>query len=228
MRARRTMSLIASAAVVAALVPAAAGASAPHVAKATLRYFLKVTGQSLTTPSGAPVSSSQPPAAGDILFITANWYVGTKAHHASTWTATAFSYCTVTNVVNPNSNVQATCDAVIAIGGSMLTSISTQNLASSSRISVYPIVAGTGKYLHAQGDGRDDAAAPHRPARAGQAAPTSIDSFRAATAGPQVPRDLQPVSGRATCPRPNRLLSRRRRRTGPCPTDPSSFSSASG
>jgi hypothetical protein len=153
MRARRTLSLIASAALAAALVPAAANASAPtaHVAKATLRYFFKQTGESFTTPSGAPLSNSQPPAVGDILFATDDMYVGTKAHHASTWTATAFLYCTVTKVVNPNSNIQATCDGVIAIGGSMLTSISTQNLASNSKTSVYPIIAGTGKYLHAKG-----------------------------------------------------------------------------
>jgi hypothetical protein len=160
MRARRTLSLIASAAVVAALVPAAATASAAsaHAAKATLKYFFKQTGQSFTTPSGAPVSQSHPLAAGDILFVTENLYAGTKAHHASTWTASAFLYCTVTNVVNPDTNVQATCDGVVAIAGSMLTSVSTQNLAANSKTNVYPIQAGTCRYLNATGTVKTTAA----------------------------------------------------------------------
>lgn len=153
MRARRTLSLIVSAALVAALVPAAANASAPsaQAANATLKYFFKQTGQSFTTPSGAPVPQSQPLAAGDTLFVTEDLYAGTKAHHASTWTASAFLYCTITKIVNPNSNIQATCDGVIAIGGSMLTSVSTQNLAANTKTNVYPIQAGTGKYLNATG-----------------------------------------------------------------------------
>jgi hypothetical protein len=160
MRARRILSLIASAAVVAALVPAAANASAPsaQAAKATLKYFFKQTGQSVTTPSGAPVSQSQPLAAGDTLFVTEDLYAGTKAHHASTWTASAFLYCTITKIVNPDSDVQATCDGVVAIGGSMLTSVSTQNLAANTKTNVYPIQAGTGKYLHATGTVKTTAA----------------------------------------------------------------------
>jgi hypothetical protein len=160
MRARATvlvagLTLAASgagASVAAALMPAAANASTPsaHPAQATLKYFVKITGQSFTTPSGAPVSQSQPLAAGDILFLTEDLYAGTKAHHASTWTASAFLYCTITKTV-PDSNVQATCDSVVAIGGSMLTSVSTQNLAANSKTNVYPIQGGTGKYLHATG-----------------------------------------------------------------------------
>jgi hypothetical protein len=160
MRARATLLVAgltlaasgAGASVAAALAPAAANASArsPHTATATLKYFVKITGQSFTTPSGAPVPQSQPLAAGDILFLTEDLYAGTNTHHASTWTATAFLYCTITRVV-PDSNVQATCDSVVAIGGSMLTSVSTQNLAANSKTNVYPIQGGTGKYLHATG-----------------------------------------------------------------------------
>jgi len=143
----------AGASVAAALVPAAAIASVPsaHTAKATLKYLFKITGQSFTTPSGAPVSQSQPLAAGDILFLTEDLYAGTNAHHASTWTASAFLYCTITKIVKPDSNVEATCDSVVAIGGSMLTSVSTQNLAANSKTNVYPIQGGTGKYLDATG-----------------------------------------------------------------------------
>jgi hypothetical protein len=160
MRARATLLVAgltlaasgAGASVAAALVPAAANASASSArpAKATLKYFFKITGQSFTTPSGAPVSQSQPLAAGDILFLTEDLYAGTNAHHASSWTASAFLYCTITKIV-PDANVQATCDFVVAIGGSMLTSVSTQNLAANSKTNVYPIQGGTGKYLHATG-----------------------------------------------------------------------------
>jgi hypothetical protein len=150
MRARRTLSLIASAAVVGAQLLAAGPVSA-STSHTTLKYFFKQTGQSFTTPSGAPVSQSQPLAAGDTLFVTDDLYAGTKTHHASTWTATAFLYCTVTKIANSDTNVQATCDGVVAIGGSMLTSVSTQNLAANTKTNVYPIQAGTGKYLHATG-----------------------------------------------------------------------------
>ncbi len=138
----------------AALIAAAsASAYGAHAAKTTtLKYYFKTTSQSFTNSSGKAVSSSNPPAAGDTLFVTLDAYAGTAKHHAATWTGSAFLYCTVTKVVNPSSNVQATCDGVVAIGGSMITSISTQNLASSSPNSVYPIDAGTGKYLNARGE----------------------------------------------------------------------------
>ena len=97
------------------------------------------------------MSTSNPPAVGATLFATDNAYSGTAQHHAANWTGSAFLYCTVTKVVNPSSNVQATCDGVLALGGSMVTSISTQNLASSAPTIVYPIDAGTGKYLNARG-----------------------------------------------------------------------------
>ena len=154
-RARTTLlaAALTLAALVAAVVPAAANAAEPsaHAAKATLKYFVKITGQSFTTPSGAPVSQSQPLAAGDILFLAEDLYAGTNAHHASTWTATALLYCTITGIVDPGSSVQATCDSVVAVGGSMLTSVSTQNLAANSKTNVYPIQGGTGKYLDATG-----------------------------------------------------------------------------
>ena len=115
-----------------------------------------------------PVSQSQPLAAGDILFLTEDLYAGTNAHHASTWTASAFLYCTITKIVKPDSNVEATCDSVVAIGGSMLTSVSTQNLAANSKTNVYPIQGRTGKYLarhrDGQADGGQQRAAPWRTA----------------------------------------------------------------
>jgi hypothetical protein len=146
MRERRTLSLITSAVLVAVLSLAAGNASGAtaHRASTMLKYYFKATGTSFTTPSGKPTST---PAKGDILFATDDMYKGTKAHHASNWTATAFLYCTVTKATQ--SSLEGRCDGVIAIAGSMLISQSTQNLGASS--AVYPITAGTGKYLHAKG-----------------------------------------------------------------------------
>lgn len=141
MRARRTLSLIGSSVLVAGLLAFTSSASA---ATQTLKYYFKQTSQSFTTASGKPTST---PARGDILFVTEKMYKGTKAHHASAWTATAFLYCKVIKATQ--SSLKGRCDGVIAIGGSMLISQSIQNLAGSS--SVYPITAGTGKYLHASG-----------------------------------------------------------------------------
>ena len=133
------------------LAGASASAFRAHAAKTTtLKVFFKTTSESFTNPNGKAVSNSNPPAVGAILFATDNAYPGTAKHHTAAYTGTAFLYCTVTKVVS-SSNVQATCDGVAAIGGSMITSISTQNVASSSPTSVYPIDAGTGKYLGATG-----------------------------------------------------------------------------
>lgn len=168
MRRYRFFSLVVVGVTAAALLAgASASAYSGHAARTTvLKYYFKTTSQSFTNPSGKPVSSSNPPAAGDTLFATVNAYAGTAKHHASNWTGTAFLYCTVTKVVNPSSNVQATCDGVVAIGGSMVTSISTQNLASSSPTSVYPIDAGTGKYLRATGTVKTTAVSSNRSSNA--------------------------------------------------------------
>jgi type II secretory pathway pseudopilin PulG len=153
MRRYRFLSLVVVGVMAAALLAgASASAFRAHAAKTTvLKYFFKTTSQSFTSPSGKPVSNTNPPAVGDTLFATVNAYAGNAKHHAANWTGSAFLYCTVTKVVNPSSNVQATCDGVVAIGGSMVTSISTQNLASTVPGEVYPIAAGTGKYLKATG-----------------------------------------------------------------------------
>ena len=149
MRVRRAVTLIAAVAVAGWLVPASADASAAraHAAKATMMFFFKTTSQSFTNASGKPVSN---PAPGDILFATDDMYTGTKAHHASAVAGTAFLYCTVRKVTK--SAADSSCDAVVALGGSMLISQSTQNIEASSM--VYPIVAGTGRFLHTTGQAR--------------------------------------------------------------------------
>ena len=118
----------------------AASATRSHAARAELLYFFKQTSQSLPkkfTP-------------GATAFFTYKMYLGTSAHHDSNWTATAILYCTIKKGVT-KTKAPATCDGVIAIGGSMLVSVSTQNLGSSKKTTVYPILAGTGNYLGAGG-----------------------------------------------------------------------------
>src|SRR3974390_3251148 len=95
---RACTTLLATALTLAASGVGASGAPAKPGPAGTLEYFVKVTGQSFTTPSGAPVSQSQPLAAGDILFLTEDLYAGTNGHHASTSTASAFLYCTLTGI----------------------------------------------------------------------------------------------------------------------------------
>jgi hypothetical protein len=152
MRSNRLLPLILVSVLVGALIAgASASAAGPHTAgTTTLKYFFKSTGQKFTSPSGAPVSNSAPPAVGDTLIATDDAYAGDSAHHAKTRTASAALYCTITKLVS-NTNVPARCEGVVAIGGSMLISISTQNFGSSSATMVYPITGGAGKYLGAKG-----------------------------------------------------------------------------
>jgi hypothetical protein len=152
MRTNRLLPLILVSVVVGALIAgASASAAGSHTARTTtLKYFFKSTGQRFTSPSGAPVSNSAPPAVGDTLIATEDAYAGDSAHHAKTWTASAALYCTITKLVS-NTNVPAHCEGVVAIGGSMLISISTQNFGGSSATMVYPITGGAGKYLGAKG-----------------------------------------------------------------------------
>lgn len=151
MRSRRLLPLILVSVIGGALIAgAAASASISHTAKpTTLKYFFKSTGQKFMSQSGAPLSSSASPAAGDTFLATDNAYLGTSAHHAKTWTASASLYCTLTSV--STTSVPANCEGVVAQVGSMLISISTQNFASNSPTMVFPITAGTGKYLGAKG-----------------------------------------------------------------------------
>jgi hypothetical protein len=132
---------------VAATLVAVAGASASHAhaAKTTLEFFGKTTAVRFTNSSGKSVNN---PGPGDHLFDSLNLYAGTAKRHATKWTGSAFAYCTITNVVS-QSNVQAACDAVLAVGGSMLTSVSTQNVV--AQTSVYPIDGGTGKWVKVKG-----------------------------------------------------------------------------
>jgi hypothetical protein len=128
-----------------------AGEVASASAKTTTRkFFFKQTGQVFANPSGQPLSQNASPAPGDYLFVTGDLYAGNGSHHAKNWTATASLYCTVKSV-SSNTDIPSRCEGVVAIGGSMVVSVSTQNLGSSAAGSVYPITGGTGKYVGARG-----------------------------------------------------------------------------
>ena len=146
MRSSRLLPLILTGAVGGAMLTGAtASAFHAHAAKTTtLKYFFKSTGTRFTNAKGKKVSN---PGVGDHLFATVNLYAGTAKHHAASSTGSAFAYCGITKLTK--STITGTCDAVVAIQGSMLTSISTQKLG--AKVNVYPIVAGTGKYLHVKG-----------------------------------------------------------------------------
>ena len=84
----------------------------------TLHYFSKQTSSTFVTPQGKPLGPSSAPAVGDINDNTDLDYVGNHKHHAKQSTASDHLRCTITG--STGSGATATCDAQIAIGGSML------------------------------------------------------------------------------------------------------------
>ncbi len=79
----------------------------------TLHYFLKQIHVRVVNATGRPVNHKHP-VAGDVGELTAVAYVGDHTHHASRWTASLHMRCVF------RSSRRSTCDAQIAIGGSML------------------------------------------------------------------------------------------------------------
>jgi hypothetical protein len=120
----------------AALVAAPAGAKTT-----TLHYFSKSVSVKFTDAAGKPVqpSPSSPPAAGDVFEAIGRDYVGNHKHHAKKWTASDHLRC-----VFQNAN-SATCDAEIAVGGSMLLANGVHP-ALGSNPAKYALNAGTGMF----------------------------------------------------------------------------------
>jgi hypothetical protein len=147
---RHRLLIVALSAVASGLLFVGAGALASTSAKTSeLRYFAKETSFSFTTPTGEPVGPNRPPAAGDLLSITDNLYVGTARHHAERWTASAALNCLVTSV--SGAVAHADCVGSIAIDGSLLISLSRQELTPTGGLTTFPITGGAGAYLHARG-----------------------------------------------------------------------------
>jgi hypothetical protein len=130
--------------VLALLVPAAGAKTL------TLHYFSKQTSSTFVNPQGQPLGASTAPAIGDIFDTTGIDYVGTHRHHAKRATATDHLRCTITSSTATGGT--ATCDAQIAIGGSMiLANDAPLTLSNSAAPNVVAINGGTGIYRHARG-----------------------------------------------------------------------------
>lgn len=116
----------------------------------TLHYFSKQTSSTFVTPQGKPLGPNSAPAAGDINDNTDVDYVGNHKHHAKRSKASDHLRCTITG--STKNSATATCDAQIAIGGSMLLANHTQlTFSESSAPVVVSINGGTGIYRHAHG-----------------------------------------------------------------------------
>jgi hypothetical protein len=130
-----------------AVTPIVAGAAGVHTT--VLKYYSETLTIGVTSPAGKALPESAPFAPGDVFFATDNDYVGNHVHHAAHWRASDSLRCTVATV--SKTATWATCQGEFAIASSLLISVCRQNLASPSNTSVYPITAGTGKFVGARG-----------------------------------------------------------------------------
>jgi hypothetical protein len=118
-------------------VPLSAGTTLPfHTVQQTLRF---------TSAAGKPLPNVDATKVGDTYDSTDLYYAGTKAHHASNFSASDHLACTFTTT-----NTQ-TCNNQIAIGGSLLLLNNVVEPASGATTVLAPIDAGTGKYQDAFG-----------------------------------------------------------------------------
>ncbi len=110
----------------------------------TLHYFVTRGSVSLTDAAGHPQNGHKRPVAGDVGDEIGLAYPGNHRHHAKHWTASYHLRCVFT------SSQRATCDAQIAIGGSMLLANGGHpNLR--GNISGLTINGGTGAFRRAHG-----------------------------------------------------------------------------
>ena len=138
-----------------AAVLTAAGCSAvlgavalPATAQAaTLRFFSQSTGQQFLGPDGQPLMDPSTIGPGAQFSGADRDYVGNHKRHANDWTASDHIDCAFTT------QTVATCNAQLAIGGSMLlaTRVNVTFDFMGNAPTVVPINGGTGKYVHARG-----------------------------------------------------------------------------
>jgi hypothetical protein len=124
----------------AAVAPAGAAAK-------TLRFFQKSTSSQFLGPDGMPLADPSTIGPGASFQATDVDYAGTHAKHASTFSASDHIACTFTT------QTQATCNAQLAIGGSMLLANGVQVTFPTAQNApiVVPINGGVGAYAHARG-----------------------------------------------------------------------------
>jgi hypothetical protein len=126
-----------------AIIAPAAGAQAR-----TLHYFSLSGPTRFTNAAGHTIKLNPPmtlPSAGDRLDETDLDFVGTAKHHAKRATASDHIACTFTG------SSSATCNAQVAIGGSMLLANNFTFLFTPSPKTVIKINEGTGAYRHDHG-----------------------------------------------------------------------------
>jgi hypothetical protein len=89
--------------------------AAPASAKTiTLHYFFKQVSVKFEDAAGHPLNRHKRPVAGDVGDEIGLAYLGNHSHHTKRWTASFHLRCVF------RSSKRFTCDAQIAIGGSML------------------------------------------------------------------------------------------------------------
>jgi len=127
-----------------------AGAAVTPKAKSTTIRVYGVNGYSnFITAAGKPIGENAAPVPGDQLLQSVNLYHGSNSHHAKGFFATASLHCLITAV--SQTSVPASCEVVVAIGGSEIISLSVQNFATSPPAMVFPVVTGTGVFNEATG-----------------------------------------------------------------------------
>jgi hypothetical protein len=108
-----------------------------------LHYFSKFESQIFLTAAGKPFSPSQKnqPVPGDSIDGTNLDYVGNHVHHAPNWTASDQELCALGN------KNDVTCQAQVAIGGSMiLAHANLGQVSASTSASTFQVTGGTGTF----------------------------------------------------------------------------------
>jgi hypothetical protein len=123
-----------------AMAMVAAPASAKTI---TLHYFFKTVGVKFTDAAGHTENPRELPGPGDVGDQVGLGYRGDHNHHAKRWTVSFHVRCVF------RSSTRSTCDAQIAIGGSMLLANGAHpNFGASGRLT---ISGGTGVFQRAHG-----------------------------------------------------------------------------
>lgn len=129
--------------------PLVGAAVTPKTKAVTIRYFEKGLNFAFTSSSGVPLSQNANLSTGDLFTATDDDYHGNHNHHTKTLAASDALHCVITSASSTSES--AACFGVFSIGGSLLYSVTTVNLASNSVTMVYPITGGTGAFSSASG-----------------------------------------------------------------------------
>jgi hypothetical protein len=127
----------------------AGAAVTPRAKTTTTRYFEKNLVSGFTNSAGVPIAQNAAPAVGDEFSTSGDLYHGNHSHYGKSLAASDYLHCIFTTLTQ--SAFIGKCTGVISINGSLIISESTQNFASSSGPSVYPITGGTGVFNQATG-----------------------------------------------------------------------------